>query len=200
MAVPLPKYIKVKDRYCIAYYGNCDEYILQLLYLRSAIEKELPGIEIYISCKDKLIKNQKRMIPFSQTGNIKKEIAYIKQLKCNLKSHPVLDLINESSLTLKYLEYPALKHQDTKSYALYPKGCLPTQSLSEEEISKIKKFLASSGWKETDSPSWVIGVENYDLFDAAIKGIKTSLIPTGLGTKLYQLIFPQGEIFNLNHI
>jgi hypothetical protein len=41
---------------------------------------------------------------------------------------------------------------------------------------------------------WVIGVENEALFRAAIDGQRTSLVPTGIGTAVYQNMFPAGEV------
>ena len=41
---------------------------------------------------------------------------------------------------------------------------------------------------------WVIGVEGAPIFEAASRGIKTSLVPTGMGTNLYSKLFPNGEI------
>jgi hypothetical protein len=45
-----------------------------------------------------------------------------------------------------------------------------------------------------DQAGWVIGVEAAPLFEAAARGIKTSLVPTGLGATIYQRMFPRGEI------
>jgi hypothetical protein len=34
------------------------------------------------------------------------------------------------------------------------------------------------------------------LFEAAGKGIRTTLFPKGLGTRLYKTMFPNGEVWN----
>jgi acyl CoA:acetate/3-ketoacid CoA transferase alpha subunit len=43
-------------------------------------------------------------------------------------------------------------------------------------------------------------VESHELFLAAASGIPTALIPTGLGTDLYRMMFPNNEVFTLEKI
>ncbi len=54
MAIPLTKYAKIKNNYCVGYLGDNPELLLQLKVVRPFIEKELPGIKIFIACQDKL--------------------------------------------------------------------------------------------------------------------------------------------------
>jgi hypothetical protein len=52
----------------------------------------------------------------------------------------------------------------------------------------------SNELKDIRGAGWVIGPENGLLFLGGVYGLKTSLIPNGLGEKLYKTMFPQGEI------
>jgi len=201
MAVPFPQYSKIKNRYCIAYYGPCAEYIVQLLYLRPAIEKEFPGIEIYISCRDdciRFIDKKERIIFGSELNTRKKEVAYIRELRCDLKNHPVLQLIQESNLQLSYLEPPKIKQSDVRHCVICTNAILPTGLI--HNIDQISNFVFHQGYSvglnsDISKATWVIGPENEQLFTAAIQGIRTTLIPTGLGTELYKKLFPDGEIY-----
>ncbi|MCK9459697.1 MAG: hypothetical protein M0R80_08665 [Proteobacteria bacterium] len=199
MALAFPSYSKIKNRYCVAYYGPCREYVLQLLYLRSAIEKELPGLELYISCSDDcrcFIPDNTKIIFASEIGDRKKEVAYLRELRCDLETHPVWQWIQESKLTLKFLEPPQTKNITKKICAICTKANLPTKSMPD--VDKLIKWVISKGFSVSENVSeadWVVGTENEQLFVAAIQGVKTTLVPTGLGTELYKRLFPSGEIF-----
>ena len=43
----------------------------------------------------------------------------------------------------------------------------------------------------------VVGVESPGLFLAAAKGLETHLVPTGVGTRLYKKLCPQGNIIEV---
>ena len=49
---------------------------------------------------------------------------------------------------------------------------------------------------EMNGAGWVIGVENEYLFQAVFQGIKTSLVPTGIGTEFYKSL-SDGEIIDI---
>jgi len=96
--IPFPLYAKIKDHYCIGYYGDSEETILQLKRARPIIETELPGIKIYISCNDEkihLLNNEERIIPRSQLETVIKEIAYFREIT----TESVIDLLEESNIT-----------------------------------------------------------------------------------------------------
>jgi hypothetical protein len=198
MSLPLNQYVKVKDRYCISYLGPSKEYIQLLSYLRPAIEAELPGIQIYLCCRKEFLPNTERVFDLSELNKKKNEMAYIRELTCDLVNHPIEMLINESLLKLNYWHPPILKISKGNRYVFCPNGTLPTKSLTSKQVDLIKKklgpFEISNNIEDAD---WVVGVENECLFKAAMLGIRTTLVPTGLGTNLYKKIFPNGEILNL---
>ena len=198
MAHAFPSYSKIRNRYCVAYYGPCVEYVLQLLYLRSAIEKELPGLELYISCRDdcRCFVSDNKVIFASEINERKREVAYLRELRCDLETHPVWQWIQESQLTLKFLEPPQPKNIATKTCAICTKAILPTKPIPD--MDKLIKWVTGRGFSISEDMAevdWVVGTENEQLFAAAIRGIKTTLVPTGLGTELYKRLFPIGEIF-----
>jgi hypothetical protein len=206
MALPFPQYSKVKHRYCIAYFGPCADYIVQLLYVRPAIEKELPGIEIYLCCRDdfkRITGDSQKIIFTSEWGTRKREVAYLRELRCNMRQHPVLELIEESNLQLGFLEYPQPLPVTNNCCVICPKSILSIKPIPN--IEQIKNWVSSKGFIPTVSDNisqagWVVGAENEQLFTAAVKGIKTTLLPTGLGTALYKKLFPSGEIYGVEHI
>jgi hypothetical protein len=107
MAFPLPHYAKIKDNYCIVYQGPNDEFVTQLIRVRPYIEEQLPGIKIYIACKDELTcsaKGQKTIFAVSTLKERRNQFAYIRHLKNNLRDNPVKQLLEESGLLTPQLE------------------------------------------------------------------------------------------------
>jgi len=49
-----------------------------------------------------------------------------------------------------------------------------------------------------EQAGWIIGVESLKLYQGAIQGIKSTLIPTGVGTSLFKKLFPYSSILKLN--
>lgn len=94
--MPLPLYAKIKDRYCIGYFGQSEKTLADLKKARPLIEKELPGIQIYICCEDEmasLLSGEERIILRSQLQEKVKEIAYFRELTISVTA-----LLEESSI------------------------------------------------------------------------------------------------------
>lgn len=201
--IGLPTYAKIKNRYCICYFGPCNEYIVQLLYLRPHVEAVLPGLDLYIGCQDSLhnfAKHYDKILLQNEINDKKREFAYIRVVKCNMVDHPIENILKESNI-----EYPSpvIPHKSSNctKCIIYPKGNLPTRSLTNETLDKLIPYCTSKGYQvqiegNIDEADWVVGVENEQLFLAGFKGIKTSLIPTGVGTNFYQKLF-KGEILTI---
>ncbi|RDJ35636.1 MAG: hypothetical protein DWQ19_12525 [Crenarchaeota archaeon] len=199
MTIPYTKYLEIKDKYCIAYYGVFNEFIWQLNYLRPAIEKELPGVQLYISCKDELKEiNSERIVPQSHFN--KHNFAYVRKLNFNNISHPIEDLLEESNITLKYLNLPQPTSQN-KRCVLLTNGLGGVRSLPQDKQREVIKHIEKMGYfienSNVEEAGWVVGVECESFYKAAIAGIKVTLLPTGFGTKFFQKLFPQGEIYKL---
>jgi hypothetical protein len=78
MAIPFTTYLEIKDNYCLTYFGNSSEIINLLIEKISKIEKELPGINIYLAVLDsfKNTLNFKNIIFKSELDQANKCIFY----------------------------------------------------------------------------------------------------------------------------
>ena len=214
MAFPYPEYVKIKDKYCISYLGHNDEYIIQLINIRDAIQKELPGIQLYICCNDRLsdLKTSYSNILLSdELRKNKKNFAYIRSIRYEDNGlHPILNLLHESNITLQHFNKPTRIQNDYRKCIIICTGSPPTKSISDEILSSILARLKRDNRpvlvikNQKDKPSLndtglIIGVECELLFSAAFQGIETCLVPTGVGTELYQTLFPipHGQIWNV---
>ena len=95
--IPLPLYAKIKDRYCIGYFGQTTETLLDLKKARPFIEKELPGIKVYICCNDEkasVLDGEDCIILRSELETRLKEVAYFRELI----EETVIDLLEESKI------------------------------------------------------------------------------------------------------
>jgi hypothetical protein len=219
MSFSFPKYVKIKNNYCCCYLGNTAEYIVQLKLLRPAIEKQLPGIQMYIVCKDNLfylLEDQPRCLKESELNDFKHLFAYIRYITFE-KEHPILKFMNESQLEIPILAKPIKK---TGLALICPEGLQPTQSF--KNIDSLKQIAIELGYtpmvlgsdihatnsiairpqnkekfKYLEEAAMVIGVENEYLFLAANMNKETLLIPTGLGTELYKNMFPDNKVLKI---
>lgn len=205
MPLPFTKYAEIKDRYCICYFGPCDEYIIQLLYLRPFIESELPGLEIHIGCRDSmsyLSGSHRRIAPKSQIKDEKLNYAHLIELKCNMGEHPVYKLLQDSRLENMQV-YKDVEPHHTRRCVICPHGTLPTKSMTDNQIRAIESRYRAQGFSDIyvsdniEGAGIVVGVESKGLFEAACKGVRTVLVPTGLGTQLYKMIARKGEVIAL---
>lgn len=199
----LSDYAKIKDNYCISYYGHSDEYLIQLRLLKNLIQNKFNGINLYFGCKDEkihLLGNQ----PVMKSTEIKakrKDFAQIKTIEFNGETHPIEDLLIESGIINFEINVPEiLEHSDKMMITTH--GNYPTTPLTQKQINLLKKIGNKAGYSvevNTDwrDAGWVAGVESVGLFEAAGSGIKTTLVNTGIGKRLYKFMFPQGEIIEL---
>jgi hypothetical protein len=204
MGIPFTEYVKIKDKFCLRYVGGNTEYIAQLQALRPQIEQEMPGLKLFIACADSeypRFQNDPQIICVTQLNQQRNKFGYIREFANNLQQHPVLKLLEESKIPIRPVETPI--PPITTKCVICPYGSPPVQSLKNEEITFFETLAESKGFnpevdENIEDSGWVIGVENRPLFEAAINGIKTTLIPTGLGVELYKKMFPLGEVYNFN--
>ncbi len=98
MAIPLTHYVKVKNNYCIGYFGSDENVILKLIKSRPIIEKELQGIRIYIACNEEmseLLIGEVRVVYDSELDDLRNKVAYFRELE---PDETVEDLLNESNI------------------------------------------------------------------------------------------------------
>ncbi len=207
MSIPFNDYAKFKDRYCLTYLGPANEYLLQIQALRPQIESQLPGVGVYIGYKDGLeylFESQDRIVPLSMLKEKKRHFGCVRDIRCNMESHPVLDLMNESGLDISPIGTPA--NSDNGRCVIITKGILPTRSLTDKDIVYLTGLFSQKGYdvQINGNPSdagLIVGVESEQLFSAAIYGKKTSLIDNGLGTELYERMFPHtGSVVKLEKL
>lgn len=200
MGIELTKYIKVKDHYCLIYFGSSTEYLVQLRLLRPILENKFPGMNIHVCCKDEHINvlGDEKSLKMSELRNAKMTFAHVYEFLNNHEVHPIEELLDNCGIEDYVIDVP--KIEPTIKCVISPLGGYPTKSLTKPQISHIKKIAITQKYQigeGLEDAGWVIGVENEELFEAAALGIKTTLVKTGTGTNLYQKMFPQGEIIEI---
>lgn len=198
--IPLPEYAKIKDNYCIAYYGNCKDFLVQLRLLRPFMEDKYPGVKVFISCKDEftyLFPNEIRIITKTDLKEKRAKFGYIRELLCNLQSHPVEDFMMESDIPCGPI--PVNNKSLSNKCVILTNGILPTKSLNGEQIKKAIKYAENKGFvpemnTSIEEAKCVIGVENEHLFEAGVNGSEVILVNVGLGENLFKKMFPLCEV------
>ncbi len=205
MNLHLPKYREVKDKFCVGYFGPCNEYVTLLLGLRKLVEAELPGLRVYIGCREDLC-GPENTVPESEVMRMTREpwgtgFGHIREIRCNMKDHPVEAFFAESKIAIR----PTADHQpdpDNRVVRLYPNGTSPTRSLTDTQTQAIAKRYAKDGYVVRQDGPWddagiVVGVESTSLWEAAMAGKSVVLCDTGLGTALFRVICPWGTVISV---
>lgn len=201
--IDLKTYSKVKDSYCLGYFGNSHEYVLQIYLLKSIISAHFPGIDITIGCTEAskhLVKDGQYLLDV-QIKEKKRQFGHIFDLRYNSElGHPVELYLKNCGIENYVINTEA--NCLTKKCIIVNSANYPTKPLTSDQINKIKKYTSQFGLQaelgtDIDNAGWVIGVESVKLFEAASLGIKTSLTNTGIGINLYKKMFPKGEILNI---
>ena len=91
---------------------------------------------------------------------------------------------------------------DTNICLIKTNGNYPTGNLLKSQIKTLQKIAFQNGFKVEIDGDWqnagiVYGVESVELFEAAARGIKSYLIPTGNGEQLFKKMFKNGEILHI---
>lgn len=134
----------------------------------------------------------------SQLRLIKNKFAHIYEFLTGGQTHPIEEMLKDCGITEYSIPVPEI--EPTSKCVIIPHGCYPTNNLTKDQISKIKNMAICKQYQigeGLEGAGWVIGVESVDLFEAAAKGIKTTLVKTGLGTNLYRNMFPHGEVISI---
>jgi len=192
---PLDQYVNVKDKYAIYYLGNAYEYVVQLICLMPYIKKALPSLKVDIYCNDDICESLGAK-PLSSLHHW--EYGFIRELTYDLDCNCIEKLLKESKIPYGPVDIPLI--EGSNLCIVCPDALLPNKSLTFTQVQKAKELAIKAGYAITDDfnkAGWVIGPENYPLFLAASRGLKTSLIPTGFGTDFYKTLFPSGEILNV---
>jgi hypothetical protein len=200
--IPFPKYAKIKDNYCVAYLGQCNEYLLLLNYFVPRLEVLHPGINIYLCCRDEYlpILTHPRSFPISLLKQKKEELVYVKEIVYDGNGHPIENFLTESGLT--NVRVDVTPPPVTTRAVVLTKGNFPTTGLNTQETEWLLMKAQSEGFHpEVDVPvdnaGYVLGVECYEMYRAGFAGVRTALVANGVGTGFYKKLFPESEILEL---
>jgi hypothetical protein len=198
------KYAKIKDHYCLCYFGACSEHLLQLRLLKPVVEAHFPGLKLHFGCRDDrahILEGCEGVLKISELKVRRYDFAHIKEVRFNGTTHPVEDFLKECGITQFVVRWD-VEESHTAKCVIITHAEYPTKSLERHQVDSLKRLAKEQGFEpqvdvDTTGAGLVMGVESYGLFDAAAKGIRTRLLPTGLGTRLYKGMFPKGEVMSL---
>lgn len=201
--ISFTEYAKIANHYCVCYFGPSDEYLIQLRLLKPILEKEFPELNLYIGCKDDKIhflNGCDQVLKLTELRSRKTEFAHISEIKFNGQTHPIEDFVVGANIANFALSIPVM--EKTYKCVIVTKGAFPTKPLEQHKIDKLKKIADSQNmdWEidgNITGAGLVMGVESVALYEAASQGIETGLVPTGVGTKFYKHLFPNGKIINV---
>lgn len=199
--IEFSKYSKVKDRYCLCYFGSSDEYLVQLSMLKKPIEKHFPGLRLSFGCRDDkthLFDKDADVMKISDIKVKRYDFAHIRELMFNGITHPVEDLIKDNEVT-DCVVTSEFQEPLTKKCVIITKGNYPTKNLEKMQVDHLKRYAMEQGFyvefdSDINNAGLVMGVESVGLFRAAQRGIMTRLVPTGIGLRLYKLLFPNAQV------
>lgn len=202
--IEFTKYAKIKDRYCLSYFGTSDEYLLQIFLIKPFIENKFNGVKIYIGCRDDkkhLFGKNDYILEKSQIIKERLNFGYIREITFNGKEHPIENLVRECEIDNIEISNQ-LQEEHTTKCVIITKGNYPTVSLDQNKVNALKRIATQNGFEcvldeDISNAGLVMGVESWNLFKAASEGIKTKLWPTGMGTNLYKFMFPKGELITI---
>jgi hypothetical protein len=175
--------------------------LVQLRLIKPSLERRFPGLNICFGCKDdKVAFLKESALTISRLKVDRHNFAHIREIKFNGQTHPIEDLLCEAGMKIPVIT-TEIRPRENDRCVLVAHGNYPTKSLEKIQIEQLKALVQNDGYViDWDGPvsnaSIVVGVESIQLFEAAAMGVRTILVPTGLGTNLYQSLFPKGEIWN----
>lgn len=201
--IDFAKYAKIKDHYCLGYFGQADEYLVQLRLLKPILEKWFPGLTIYIGCKDDkawILKDCHHIVLMSAIRNRTEDFIYVNELRCNGISHPIEDLLQEANV--ESIQVAAKPSSPTVKCVIVTHGAHPTKSLSPQQIDQLRSMAFGRGMSpeidvDVTGAGLVMGVESFSLYEALASGIETCLVPTGVGTRLYKQMCPNPRVLHI---
>lgn len=202
--IGLSDYAKIKNNYCICYFGYSDEYLLQLKIARPYMTKLFPGLNIYIGCKDStihLFDDEDKILKLSELKIRKPEFAHIFELRYDGVDHPVEKFLVNSGVP-RFPKPGVNIERPTNRCVIVTESTFPTKPLIDKQIDILKTKAREENMdpvvtNDIKGAGMVVGVESLALYQAAIKGLPTKLVPTGVGTRLYRKMIPEGLILEV---
>jgi hypothetical protein len=199
--IKFSQYAKIKNNYCLCYFGHSDEYLVQLRLLKPVLESHFADLNLCFGCKDDkshLLHGCEPILKVSEIKMKRHNFAHIRELRFN-STHPIEDLLVESGVTNFAIRNSVIP-KTTNLCVIVKDGAYPTKPIERDLLKRLKSWVSSQGYHlevghDITNASWVVGVESVPLFEAAAKGIRTTLVPTGVGTRLYKHMFPKFEVW-----
>jgi hypothetical protein len=194
-------YAKIKNNYCLCYFGQCDEYLLILDFLRPKILEKFPGINFFIGCKDSscdVLKNSDYVLSKTSLKVKKREFAHINEIHNKSDGHSIEDLLKDCDIE-DYTLRENVDEPKTVKAVIVNESSFPTSPMIESQLNRAEKIAEAKGFEVAFDGDWensglVIGVESPELVRAAMLGIPTIIADTGVGTNFYKKLFPSMEI------
>ncbi len=194
-------YARIKNNYCLCYFGQCNEYLILLELLRHRIEEQFPGMNFYISCKDEVkdvFTTNEKIFSISELRLHKNNFAHIKELKYEDGKHPIRNILETSDVT-NFLLRSNFEESNTTKAVIVTHNTYPTNPMTQKQIDLAKNIALSRGFEPEVSEDWsnsglVIGVESTSLIRAAYSGIPSVLVDNGVGGDFYKMMFPTIEL------
>ena len=188
--VSLAHYSKVINKVCLLYTGSVPEYTIALNYILPFIKQKYPELTTSLYVRDEFA--QDNALPESTLNRA--DFSFVKEFKIHPTEHVILTFIKEAGLT-----FPRLPIKGDNTFLICPNAIFPSRPLTQEQIQSLTTFAKERGYtRATEDAGWVIGAENECVFGAAAKGIRTTLVPSGIGTELFMRIFPHGKVMDLS--
>ena len=199
--IAFEEYAKIKNNYCLCYFGQCDEYLIMLEVLRPKIEQAFPGMDFYIGCRDEsvnVLSTKDKVLSISELRLKKNTFAHIKELKYEEGCHPIEQILYSCDIENLTVRSEPIQDLTTKA-TIVTHNTYPTDPMKEKHIEIARRVAQSRGFEVEISNDWenaglVIGVESIPFMRAGIAGIPIMLVDTGIGKSLYQNMFPYMEL------
>lgn len=98
----LDDYCKIKNKYCICYFGTQVEYLKQLENILPLLTRKFPGLDIYLSSKDEYVdtfRSLDKVVPLSKLS--RDDFGYVKEIRSKPGSNPVEQFLKDSGILEK---------------------------------------------------------------------------------------------------
>ena len=198
------KYISNKDSYCILYLGGSTEYIFILNSLKEYFKEKFPEMSVFVCCKEAVINklheyDSNFIIPVEKTDL--STFGCVEEIKCDLNStkHLLDDLCEILKVKLLFSIPNNLK---VKTAKIYPNGILPIKSLNKNQIVFLENMMKQKNITLVEDDKLVdlaIGVDNYETYYHASKGLKTIIVNGEISKNLIKRLYENVEFLNIGH-
>jgi hypothetical protein len=167
------------------------------------MEVAFPGVQVYIAHKNEanyIFTNSKNCLNLDELESSRDNFAYIREIVCDMESHPIENFMLESDIPCGPISTPAMPKSNR--CVLLSNGMMPTTSLTKSQVKDIQLLVENEGFLvdidgDVTNAECVIGVECEQLFEAAAKGSKVTLVSTGVGEGLFKKMFPKGVVLKI---